>query len=387
MNKVLFFCVLTFMSSVHAEKWDKYNNPRYFSKIIKKNLVTSFADLPLQAHLVDDRYGWSETYWPSNLGGIAYRWNHPDPKPFRYKFYHKEELKVMSEEELSWLSPAELYDIAMGDYKYSLTKKVLKKYSSQDLWWEGICDGWSLASSHYPEPDVNVITNKDGIKVTFGSSDVKGLMSMHDAFNSKGLYARVGRKCNVRGKVQDEASIQDGNIGFPQENYAKKPECADVNAGAFHVVIASMIGLNSKGFVADVDRFNDVWNQPITGYESTVIGNVVLTPMDRENNIYQKIHLKTKMIYSEELNFFDPVLKEMVGIVSKNPVTGTSSQLFDFKDYDYILELNKDGEITGGEWLSETRPDILWMKLKDEKFNSSVLPLEGLNQIYRPVTR
>lgn len=381
--------LLTFVGHVEAAKWNRSNNPDYFNPIVKTKMNHSFVDLPLKAQLLDSRYGWSETYWPSNLGGIAFRWNHPNPEPFNFKLNSKNEILKMSQSELSELSPAELYDIAMGDYRYSLTKKVLRKYSPRDLWWEGICHGWALAASNYPEPDKTVVINKDGVKVPFGSSDVKGLLSMHDAFNSKGFYVRVGDRCSVPGKVKGEENPEDGNVSVPSPEDANEEECADVNAGAFHIVLASMVGLNSQGFVADVDRFNDVWNQPVTSYESTVIGEVPLNSADIRNGVEKKIHLKTIMTYGEELIFYSPDAEAEgeLGFVSKEPVTGTPAQTFKSKPYEYVLELDHSGNIIGGEWLTETRPDMLWMKAKDKKFRNGKLPLAGLNRIYKPVKR
>lgn len=389
MKGLVVFATLAIAGSAHAAKWDKSNNPYYFNAIAKEKMNARFSELPLKAELLDSRYGWSESYWPSNLGGIAYRWSSPNPQPFKFKLNTKEEVKKMSQAELSELSPAELYDIAMGDYKYSLTKKVLSKYSPKDLWWEGICHGWSLAASNYPEPDKTVVTNKDGIKVPFGASDVKGLLSMHDAFNSKGLYVRIGDRCGAYGKVEGEAFPEDGDIAPPSKKEAEASECADVNAGAFHVVIASMIGINSQGFVADVDRFNDVWNQPVTGYESEVVGDVALTPRDLKNGVDRKVRVKTKMIYGDELEFYseESAHEGVLGFVSKEPVTGTPAQTYNSRNYDYVLELDINGNIIGGEWISESRPDMLWMKAKDVKFNNSKLPLAGLNQIYTPVKR
>ena len=67
-------------------------------------MVMKFDSLPGSGRLVDDRLGWSETYWPSNKGGIAYRWSHPDPQPFKYKLHTATELKNMSEAEVGQLS-------------------------------------------------------------------------------------------------------------------------------------------------------------------------------------------------------------------------------------------------------------------------------------------
>lgn len=388
MKKLVVLASLALVGSAQAAKWDRANNPNYFNGIAKNKMELTFSKLPLEAVLKDDRLGWSDSYWPSFLGGIAYRWNHPNPEPFKYKFHTKAEIIKMSEEELSQLSPAELYDIAMGDYGFTLTRKVLKTYSPRDLWWEGICHGWSQAAANYPEPDKTVVTNKDGIKVPFGASDVKGLLSMHDSFNSKGLYVRVGARCAAVGKVPGEESENDVVKTPPSAKEANRPECQDVNAGAFHVVLASMIGLNSQGFVADVDRFNDVWNQPVTGYKSQIVGEVALTPNDVKNGVAKKIQVKTDMTYSDELEFFseERAKEGILSFVSKEPVTKTPAQVSDVLNYEYVLELDAAGNIIGGEWLTETRPDMIWMKAPDLQFRDGRFPLSGLNKIYKPVT-
>ena len=202
--KCLLISVLVLIPIARAELFSGANSPSNFNRIAGINLVTHFDSLPDSGKLIDDRLSWSETYWPSNVGGIAYRWNSPDPQPFKYKMHAKEELQNMSFEQMSQLSPAELYDIANNDYNYTLTRKALSLYSKHDLWWEGICHGWSQAASHYPEPSPVVVTNQAGIKIPFGSSDVKGLLAMHEAYNYGGTYAFVGKRCRATGKVPGE---------------------------------------------------------------------------------------------------------------------------------------------------------------------------------------
>lgn len=390
MNKVFLVLSLMTINSAFAEKWNRYNDPKIFRPILpQKKVEMSLTNLPLSAALKDDRLGWSDSYWPSNLGGIAYRWNHPNPEPFKYRLHTKEEVASMSKQEISQLSPAELYDISQGDYNYTLTKKVLERYNPLDLWWEGICHGWALAASRYPEPQATVVTNKDGISVPFGASDVKALMSMHDAFNADAYYVRVGNRCRVAGKVPGEEQPEDGDVTAPSSFLANTPNCKDVNAGTFHIVISNMIGLHSMGFVADVDRFRDVWNQPITSYESELHEEVPLSSKEKRKGIHKKIRVTTKMFYGEELMFYDAE-EEAAGarnFVSKEPVTGTPAQAFLFKNYEYILELNASGDIIGGEWISETRPDMLWGRAKESGFHNTPMPLAGLNQIYKPVSR
>lgn len=389
MKMMIALAGLSVLSLAHAERWNSANNPLNFSAVSKNKLSFAFESLPLKANLLDDRFGWSDTYWPSNLGGIAYRWNHANPEPFTFKLHTKDELLLMTPHEVGMLSPAELYDIAVGDYNYSLTKKVLRTYSPDDLWWEGICHGWAQAAANYPEPSKVEITNQDGIIVPFGSSDVKGLLSMHDAFNSKGRYVRIGERCKAPGKVKGEESPEDGVVPQVSLRAANSDECRDVNAGAFHVVLTNMIGINSQGFVAEVDRYNDVWNQPVTSYTSEILGDVELTAKDQKSGVSRKLKVATTMTYGEELVWKSQEEEEKgtLGFVSKDPVTGTPAQTFMSKNYEYVLELDAQGNIIGGEWLTETRPDMLWHKVRDVKFINGKFPLEGLNKIYVPVTR
>lgn len=389
MKRLVILAIALVSGNVFAERIDAPNTPFNFNKIIGTQMITRFDNLPTSGKLNDDRLGWSETYWPSNVGGIAYRWSHPNPEPFKYKLKTKDELKRMSKDEVGQLSPAELYDIAQGDYNYTLTKKVLSKFSARDLWWEGICHGWALAAANYPEPAPVTIKNRDGIEVPFGSSDVKGLLAMHDAYNYQGSYAQVGKRCAVSGKVPGEGDERDANPHEPTDEEANLPECKDVNAGTFHLVTSNMIGIHSKSFVADVDRYNDVWNQPITSYASTIIGDEPIGPADTISGVARKVRVATKFTYGEELKFYTPELAAtgIKNFVSKLPVTGTPHQEFRSKNYEYILELDSKGNITGGEWITETRPDFMWMITRDKKFNNSPFPLAGLNVIYRPVKR
>jgi hypothetical protein len=148
-----------------------------------------------------------------------------------------------------------------------------------------------------------------------------------------------------------------------------------------------MIGIYSKGFVADVDRFNDVWNQPIVGYESEFHEEYPVTPAEFKNGIDKKIRVVTHMSYGDELEFWshEAELEGILSFVSKEPVTGTPAQLTTTRRYEYIIELDSFGNIVGGAWISDARPDMLWMKAKDQRFLDGRLPLAGLNTIYKPV--
>jgi hypothetical protein len=201
--------------------------------------------------------------------------------------------------------------------------------------------------------------------------------------NSIGRYVQVGRRCYVRGKVPGEEDDRDGNLPTPTREERESPDCRDTNPGSFHIVITNLIGIHSKGFVAEIDRYNDVWNQPVVAYQSRVLGEDTASS---DPGVARRIRVALRMTYGEELKFPGaPAPAGWIHWVSKEPVTGTPHQIFKHKDYEYFLELDASGNIIGGEWITETRPDFLWTKLRMPTFRDGRAPLKGLNHIYRPV--
>lgn len=65
----------------------------------------------------------------------------------------------------------------------------------------------------------------------------------------------------------------------------------------------------------------------------------------------------------------------------------TPHQEFRYRDYEYFLELNASGNIIGGEWITSTRPDFMWMYGRSSDFKSGPINLTHLKHIYRPVRR
>jgi hypothetical protein len=397
MKKSVLLAALVLSGSALAARWEENSHPRYFGFVVKKNMSYQINELPLKAKLTNDRMIWSDTFWPSNLGGIAYRWNsEPNPQPFKYKLLSTMELKKLSMAELEKLSPTEKLDIYLGNTDpksrnfYENTKKVMSLYSTQDLWWEGICHGWAQAAIHHAEPARReMLSRSTGVTVPFGSADVKALLDFYYA-NIQGKnapYARLGNRCKVNGKVPGEAFPEDTFREMPSLELRNSKDCADVNAGAFHVTITNMIGRFDKGFIADVDRFNDVWNQPVGEYESEIVGEEAPTFQERSNGIVRKLRVKTKMTYGDELNLLSPdYAHEEGGFMSMDPVTLTVDQTFATRNYEYILELDSIDNIVGGTWVSDSRPDFIWIKGAEKVFGSNrKFDFSALNDIYKPV--
>src|SRR5690606_22761883 len=100
--------------------------------------------------------------------------------------------------------------------------------------WHGICNGWTAAALHHAEPAQVMLVNPDGIRVPFGSSDVKALLSFYYAVIESSSDGQIGARCSVGVQVSKA--------------------CKDVNPGAFHIALANELGLHHRGFAIEIDR-------------------------------------------------------------------------------------------------------------------------------------
>ncbi len=320
--------------------WPAVSDPA----LMDRNYEYRFSALPLKGFLPQDQIPWSETYWPRNKGSINIRWNAPGMPGFDYSSPSKMQVMQMTRAQLAQLSPSEKYDLAMGRYDYPLTQEVYQTRAKRDAKdWEGLCDGWTASALQLKEPKPVEIMNPDGILIPFGSSDVKGLLAYYVSQHQDLGNIQVGAYC--------------GHSTF----------CPELNAGAYHVILANQIGLKHEGFAADVESGHEIWNQPVYGYEFQVLGSArsLFSNSSRALRIHAILH------YTSEL---DRSLW--------NPVLGTPQFQSDILVSDYVLEMDSEGNITGGYWLSKrSHPDNFWKPTRAIEFSGY---FERLNSIYQP---
>ena len=324
-------------------EWDLFNEPQ----LILQSYEKRFSALPLKGSVEEAQIPWSDSYWQNNWGGIGYQWNSPwkgqIPAPDR------DTALTWSETDLSRLSPAQKYDLYLGHYDYPLTARVAAEVQGS-AYWEGICHGWSVAALHFVEPTPVIRTNPDGIVVPFGASDVKALLSYYYAWDVPTPAHNLGLRCNSNRGI--------GNA------------CGDdANAGAFHIILTNQLGLKHEGFIADVDRGPEVWNQPVYAFESSIISEMG-PGRDSAAGTVKQVLMDTYMTYTEE----SPSQWE--------PVSGTEAFRHTTVNYRYWLELNESDEIIGGLWESHKRPDFIWTKDRTQGFTGD---WAGLEQIYHPI--
>lgn len=334
--------------SSYAEKWETNNDP---SRVLR-NHSSNFSGLPLKGKIRDARKGWPSNHWANFTGSIANRWSLANPRPFERDFLSWAELKKSDEYTINGLSPSEKYDLFRGDYSYSLSRRVLRGVSPYENEWHGICHGVAPASMNHPEPKTVSLTNKDGITVTFYSSDVSALMSYYYARISGSRVDMVGKRCRV-------FEVPEGPL---------VGRCNGLNAGSFHLILSNRLGVDGESFIADIDRWGEVWNHVAVGYESSFKGTYEVGENSAFNSV-KRIRMETIVSYA-------------ASIAPKfSPVLGTPEAEYAYYTYEYYLDVDDQGNIIGGEWIGETRPDFLWVQATSNFAGY----WSTLNEIYQPI--
>jgi len=314
--------------------WARISDPLIMSTTFNRN----FSELPLSGAAGDKQKYWSSDYWARNKGGINYRWNAVRPSGFNLISPTKSQAMAMSQSQLRALAPSEKWDLYIGRYDYP-TKREVNNYASPSRpSWEGICDGWAGAALNHDEPTPIVVANPDGIQVPFGSSDIKGLLSWYYAKKWSGGYAMMGYRCNGSNPGYDRCS-------------------QDMNAGSFHIVLSNKLGNDGKAFIADIDRGSEVWNHLAYKFTSSVRARNLPPRSTSAPGTVQLIRVRSVVSY--------------VFLLARNtwgPVLGTSRQQLRTRTYEYYLDIDNAGKIIGGEWISTTRPDFLWLEKKVTSF-------------------
>lgn len=313
------------------EGWNSINNP--FS--LNSQFSSNFRQLPTSGAI--SFAPWSDSYWPSYEGGIAYRWYNSASEYYRLPFnrYLLSDLRIRSMpiNQLATLSPAEKYDIYMGDFTYPTVKRELRRTGRNAQRWEGICHGWAPATLNFPEePMPIVLTGPSGIPVPFGASDIKALLSYYQGELSHAPTAVLGSRCD--GKTYRHSMVSSA--------------CRDVNPGAFHIILTNLIGPGKQSFVADLSAGKEVWNYPIYSYNTRVTRFHRYPSRWAAQGTASEIEVRTDLVFSVETS-------------SHWQRNGHS---FNQKSLYYTLELDRGGNIIGGDWLSSDHPDFVWVQAR-----------------------
>ena len=301
--------------------------------------------------------------------GLAYRYaepgfwldiNNKKPNDWRVPGLHilrnRPAATLIGEGRTDSLSPAEKYDLLVGDSGYSLTRSFIREINQKTEPWEGSCDGWAYAAYNEAPPVKSVtVRNVAGQPITFYPSDVRALLTL---LYSDYRVASFGGKCTSDNPAVDaQGRVIDDN-------------CRDTNPSDFHLVLVNQIGIGKRGFSVDTDYAKEVWNQPIKSFKIRYFNPQ--TGVSFGHGYRAKVH-KSEFTRDQFAVHRDPRGTHIVGVdlevhyqteTSPVPVNSLtqSHDKTEVATYRYDLELDVAGNVIGGEWdLSAQRnhPDLI----------------------------
>ncbi len=310
---------------------------------------------------------WSGSYWPQFQGGVGVRYLDELFRPLveqDYKVQYKAHRALFdanpyySASSTDKLSPAEKYDLLVGDTEMSLTKYAWElgfknggETTGKVPVWRGLCDGWASASQKMPRPVKDVVMNDPNAKpIRFYPEDIKALGSL--------LYARaqvspafLGKRCRM----------------------PLSALCGDINPATFHLALTNRVGAMGQSFIADISPGNEVWNYPVKSYESKFYNVFSAVESSDFAAVVEAFDKKKKFRKRESRH------KETAFIVGVKMTVNFSDMRLPFtaddkiltQTFNYDLELNSKMEIIGGEAAGRL-PDFIWAPV-DQTYPMSVV--------------
>ena len=314
---------------------------------------------------------WSDTYWPIYQGQIAQRYGDSSfPRSMDWKKnadYIRAALGPNSSS-VETLSPAEKYDLLVGDPGFTMTHANLNEgrgYYERDgkvETWMGLCHGWAPAAymESRPRNAVTLIAADGRTQIPFWPSDIKALSTLLWA-NGTAQTKFIGSRCNDKDPTRDE-------IGRP-----RNPDCLDTNPATWHLSVVNQIAISQRSFVIDATYDYQVWNQPVLSYRYSYFNPK--TSQDTEDLDAATVALadfesdRYRTLRSPRAQKIVGVQMDLTYVAENHPSTErTDSVRNDHKNtvtYRYDLELDAQGQLVGGEWYENEHPDFLWTPEKD----------------------
>ena len=384
------------------DAWGYANDPKRFGL----PLTYDVSALPMQGRVKQSP--WPETYWPSRDDSYNTRWLGEQLSPLEkydlafngwvppYGFERLRPLTMDNCERGAWdpeyyeaLGPAaRAWSELRGNYMARNGVDddgdgLIDECDDMDgieQWW-GTCHAWVPASILEAEPLEAVELNG----VRFEVSDIKALlMLMYDSSQQ----LAVGDRC----LEEDPKRDLSGRI--------INTDCRNINAGSFHLLLTNLVGVMGRSLGEDRMNGAQVWNHPILAYQ--VIERRELSKEQASTRLGQ--HAGGSYVFNEvsaRFMYFKTRVEYLTeSEPSAEPWRWELSEWTRSDTYEYVLELDAQGAVLGGEWIAQRdehgewmhtdRPDYLWLPL-----GAGLMPIqqakaehiERLHRLSRPETR
>jgi hypothetical protein len=310
-------------------------NGVFFFRVWNREFTRRLDDLPMAGEVASERMPWSGGYYPENDGGT--------------------DVVVVGTK-----SPLAKYDDAFHGGQSKAASWEREKHTGGPSW-AGHCNGFSAAATRHPKEPARSVSQNG---VVFSPQDVKALLA--EVYMSADYEFLGGNRCDRQGTPSADRVLNPGGSADPTVMGA----CEDINPGTLHAAIANWIGRIKYPLIMDVATGEEVWNYPLFKYQ--VLRKDYITENQARQYVagsgggdYVWNPLATKFALMQiRLTYAEALRRETLGQLYTKDLELT-----------YVLELSKDGDILGGEWVGapsrNSHPDFLWVALEPSTPNGT----------------
>ena len=337
-----------------------------------------------------EREVWPSTHWPTYRDGINERW--------------------LSTE----LSPAEKYDMAFNNWVPSEAFMDLQPYRGgsdcgeyDKAYYESLGPLASYISANMGNGQsrngadddgdgmIDECDDRDGVPVWWGLSHAWVSAAMLEdrprrtiehngvTFHPGDLEALIIAAYQKVGADVLETHCRDSVVQRDQAGKAVLDGCKPLNAGDFHITMANHLGLNKIPFGEDRTYDGEVWKRPVIAYEITNQRDVSTDEaLRRIGAAGGSFRFSEEAVRLVEVHADTLYLSESGASVT--PVDPSMHERVE--GYNYILEIDEEGEIVGGQWTVDNRgdrPDFIWAPRRAQMSSVPNLDLEHVRDLIR----
>jgi hypothetical protein len=197
-------------------------------------------------------------------------------------------------------------------------------------------------------------------KIIYMRNEYNGAYGFTESiYAKKSKIAVVDRQLsqdNIRVRVyESKADAQSGSRNFKSAVMHLTLGCRDTNPATFHAALTKLIAGKKTGFVVDVTRSDQVWNQPAYAYDLSYL------PITKKNGKTSEgaEPVSVKEIADPFMAYRAPGTQYLVQVRATLKYGLEAGPLLSYRPEDnasgdatfvYTLELDKDQRLIGGEW-------------------------------------
>lgn len=251
--------------------------------------------------------------------------------------------------------------------------------------WYGHCNGFSAASSRHQNPTKSVYRPQG---CTPGSSGCVEFMPKH----IRALLAEVYMSAKFKFLGGTRCEVPKENLSNSPQNRADPltmDACDDVDPASFHLALVNLIGIQKQVLVYDDSRDQQVWNFPLYKYDYTLENNGQRLSRAQAAQLVGRTGANDYAFNPDAKSFvrvsMNIYFSKALGTPNAGAVAPTQEETRNFR---YLLELDAQDNIIGGEWLDNSRashPDFVWLPFEpytpaDDRKNGN--PLVSASEVF-----